>query len=156
LSPFGNMSAPRYLQRHESPSTAMLKYVLTLRDVLARKQFIPGTTQLFSSTKPNWSEDDMSERAIPLWAVGLGVGLLLLAFVSIALAHYLTTYSMRPQWVRSGSSVSIRMANQRWGAGFGGGMLGNKQPPKGNMRSSMMFRSFSHRQQSGGALASAI
>lgn len=127
----------------------MLKYVETLRDVLARKRFIPGTNQLFSSGKSSWS-DDVSARAIPLWAVGLGVGLLLLAFVSIALAHCLTTYSMRPQWIRSGSSVSIRMANQRWAAGFGGGFMAHKMPPpKGNMRSSMMFRSFANRQRAG-------
>ncbi|MFH4975373.1 hypothetical protein AB6A40_002082 [Gnathostoma spinigerum] len=79
--------------------------------------------------------------SIPEWAVLVSFGFVALAFVSIYIGNYVTHKIGTSYWqARSSTNTTIRLANDRWRAGFGGGMItrngsvGHKNP--------LMFKQF--------------
>ncbi len=95
-----------------------------------------------------------SKSNIPPWALLTGIVFVLLAMMAIAIAcstsaigigggRQLSQISSSSNNVTS--STSIRMANQRWRAGFGAGLLHQHTASNSaTLKGTMMFRSFNH------------
>ncbi|KHN72576.1 hypothetical protein Tcan_11773 [Toxocara canis] len=84
------------------------------------------------------------QSSVPDWAILVSFAFVALAFFSIYIGNCITNRIGTSYWQsKPSSAATIRMANDRWRAGFGGGMM--MQNGGINMKSSMMFKQFNRR-----------
>ncbi|KAK0394241.1 hypothetical protein QR680_000645 [Steinernema hermaphroditum] len=120
-----SFSRPESVSRYASPY-----------DVLVAE--LKSATQIIRSG----SVEDVA--TIPMWAWATGGCLLVLMIGAIYIGNCITRrIGNRYQVLQQKSSLtSMRMANDRWRAGFGGGLMTQGNP---SMKSSMMFKQFNRR-----------
>ncbi|VDN59454.1 unnamed protein product [Dracunculus medinensis] len=84
--------------------------------------------------------------SMPLWALFVCCAFIILATIALYIGNYITQQVDNAHWYQSKSPVSkitIRLANDRWRAGFGGGMI--MQNSASSAKSSVMFKQFNQR-----------
>ncbi|VDN04580.1 unnamed protein product [Thelazia callipaeda] len=80
--------------------------------------------------------------SVPQWAILVSFAFVITAFLSMYIANCVTNRIRTSYWQQPKMSATIRLANERWRAGFGGGVM--MQNGIG-MKSSMMFKQFNRR-----------
>ncbi|TMS32418.1 hypothetical protein L596_000255 [Steinernema carpocapsae] len=125
LEHLSQFSRPESVSRHASPY-----------DVLVSE--LKSATQIIRSG----AVEDVA--TIPVWAWATGGCLLFLMIAALYIGNCLSRrIGNRYQVLQQKSSLtSMRMANDRWRAGFGGGLMTQGNP---TMKSSMMFKQFNRR-----------
>uniref|UniRef100_A0A0N5AFI7 TPM domain-containing protein n=1 Tax=Syphacia muris TaxID=451379 RepID=A0A0N5AFI7_9BILA len=132
----------RYLSHYSQPISvpprrsiysAVKEYLNTLKKLISS-----GNVIFVSIGKPR-----KMQPSIPPWAIFVSVGFIALAICSVFVANCLTNRTKGAYWQsRYPNGTKIRLANERWRAGFGGGlMMQNNNIGKG----AMMFKQFGGR-----------
>ncbi|VDD97484.1 unnamed protein product [Enterobius vermicularis] len=123
----------RYLSKYSQPIAVASRYSI----YEAIDNYLVTLKKLISS------EPHKLHPSIPPWAIFVSVGFISLAVCSIYVANCLTSRTKGPYWQsRYPNGTKMRLANERWRAGFGGGLM---MQNNANTKSAMMFKQFSGR-----------